>query len=327
MLDFLFGKRKDKTPTDWKNLDGKQKVAITKKMIRAVSGGPRYRVVSGTDQWQRARGMPEWRDEDEILNVYGRGKMLDLARNATRNSSTFSGLLKQLDLNVVGVKGGKATFNFDGAEEIKDRFSEWTRSCEFYDGLSVNSLLKLTLKTYLLGGDLVLMMDDALVEDSGRLLVFEPDEINITTEDAIKSRFGEDAKQSMGRVYNRNGRFIGAVVSRSQRGVDIFDPSRCYFLRRDPDASILDSFWTMPRNVFRVAQGRGIPSMSTSLATILDLEDLQSFELAAAKKNAQTIAQVLQTASNSTEEAEIPSAFEDGTDFADMSDDEIRAAV
>ena len=67
--------------------------------------------------------------------------------------------------------------------------------------------------------------------------------------------------------------------------------------------------------------------MSTSLATILDLEDLQSFELAAAKKNAQTIAQVLQTASNSTEEAEIPSAFEDGTDFADMTDDEIRAAV
>ena len=63
--------------------------------------------------------MVEFRDEDEILNAYGRGQMLDLARNATRNSSTFNGILKQFDLNAIGTKGGKAIFDFEGSEGIK----------------------------------------------------------------------------------------------------------------------------------------------------------------------------------------------------------------
>ena len=63
-----------------------------------------------------------------------------------------------------------------------------------------------------------------------------------------------------------------------------------YLLERDPDASMFDSKWLMPRNVFREAQGRGISPMSSSLATVLDLEDLCGFELAAAKKNSQVIA-------------------------------------
>jgi len=132
---------------------------------------------------------------------------------------------------------------------------------------------------------MVLMFDDGLIEDSGKLVIYEPDEIGDTTAEALASHYGQYAKQSLGRVYNGNGRFIGAIVSRSQRGADVFDPSKSYFLRRDPDASMFDSFWMMPRNVFRVAQGRGVSPMAASLATILDLEDLCGFELAAAKKN------------------------------------------
>lgn len=107
----------------------------------------------------------------------------------------------------------------------------------------------------------------------------------------------------------------------------MFDPSKSYFLRRDPDASVFDSLWMMPRNVFRIAQGRGITPLTSSLATILDLEDMCSFEIAAAKKNAQTLAQVLQETTPSTEDAVLPSAFETGTDFENMSDEEIEAAV
>lgn len=198
-----------------------------------------------------------------------------------------------MDLNVVGTKGGKAIFNFDGSEDMRKAFAQWTRESDFFDGLSFNTVLKLILKTYILGGDMVLVFDDGLVEDSGKLLIYEPDEIGNTTEEAVKSHYGKFARQSLGRVYNGNGRFIGAVVSRSQRGNEVFDPSQSYFLARDPDGSTFDSFWMMPRNVFRVAQGRGVTPLTTSLSTILDLEDLCGFELAAAKKNAQTLAQVL----------------------------------
>jgi len=209
--------------------------------------------------------------------------MLDLARNAARNSSTLTSILKQLDVNVIGTKGGKCiTDNY----ALKNAFAAWTRNADFFDGLSLNTLLKLILKTQVLGGDIVLLFDDGLVEDSGKILLYEPDEIGNTSEEAIASHYGARAKQSLGRVYSPNGRFIGAVVSRSQRGEDVFDPNMSYFLKCDPDASFYDSKWIMPRNVFRISQGRGIAPLAQSLATILDLEDLCGFELAASKKNA-----------------------------------------
>lgn len=324
---FGFGKRK--APPKWNDLSDKQKLMVTSKIAKGIKAqwfGPRYKLVSGTDILQRERGMVEFRTEDEILNAYGRGQMLDLARNATRNSSTFNGILKQFDLNAIGTKGGKAIFDFDNAEGIKSEFAKWTRDADFFDGLSFNTLLKLILKTYILGGDMVLMFDDGLIEDSGKLVIYEPDEIGSTTPEALAQHYGKLASQSLGRVYNSNGRFIGAIVSRSQRGETIFDPTQSYFLRRDPDASMFDSFWLMPRNVFRVAQGRGVTPLAASLATILDLEDLCGYELAAAKKNSQTLAQVLQDTSVSNEDVAVPSAFDVDTDFENMTDEEIEAA-
>lgn len=114
--------------------------------------------------------------------------MLDLARNTARNSPTFNGLLKQFDLNTIGNDGGKAVFVFDDvqqASQMKSKFAQWTRDADFFDGLSLNTLLKIILKTYILGGDCVLLFDDGLIEDSGRVLLYEPDEIGSTTDEAI----------------------------------------------------------------------------------------------------------------------------------------------
>lgn len=320
---------KKKAPS-WNDLSEKQRQMVTQRIAKGINAmfyGPKYKLVNPTDEFQRERGLVEVTDEDGILNAYGRGKMLDLARNATRNSSTFSGILKQFDLNAIGTKGGKAIFDFDDADKIKDEFKKWTRDADFFDGLNFNTLLKLILKTYILGGDMVLLFDDGLIEDSGKLLIYEPDEIGNTTPEALKSNFGKYARQSLGRVYNGNGRFIGAIVSRSQRGEVEFDPKKSYFLHRDPDAPMFDNFWVMPRNVFRVAQGRGVSPMSTSLATILDLEDLCGYELAASKKNSQTLAQVLQDSNASNENVTLPSVFDKDTDFSKMTDEEIEEAV
>ena len=68
-------------------------------------------------------------------------------------------------------------------------------------------------------------------------------------------------------------------------------------------------------------------SMAASLATVLDLEDLCGYELAAAKKNSQTLAQVLQNTTPSNEDTVLPSAFDTTTDFEHMTDEEIEAAA
>lgn len=245
--------------------------------------------------------------------------MLDLARNAARNSSTLNAILKQLDVNVVGTTGGKCITDND---LLKTSFAKWTRNADFFDGLSLNTLLKLILKTQVLGGDVVLLFDDGLVEDSGKILLYEPDEIGNSSDAAVQQYYGKRARQSLGRVYSGNGRFIGAIVSRSQRGVVEFDPAKSYFLKCDPDASFYDSMWIMPRNVYRIAQGRGVAPLASSLASILDLEDLCGFELAASKKNSQTIGQVLVDAQQ--EETQPPSPFGEDVDFSQMTDEEVE---
>lgn len=331
MFDFLKRATKSKAP-QWNDLDrsAKQRVASRLTAMVKAMGGPRYKLVSGTDEWQRERGQIEHTSEDGILDVYRRGRMLDLARNTARNSPTFNGLLKQFDLNTIGNDGGKAVFVFDDvqqASQMKSKFAQWTRDADFFDGLSLNTLLKIILKTYILGGDCVLLFDDGLIEDSGRVLLYEPDEIGSTTDEAIAQHYGKFASQSQGRVYNMNGRFIGAVVSRSQRGATVFDPTKCFFLQKDPDVPQLDSKWLMPRNVFRVAQGRGVSPVASSIATTIDLEDLCGYELAAAKKNAQTLATVLQDTTPPAEDSVMPSVFDKDTDFENMTDEEIEAAV
>lgn len=249
--------------------------------------GAKYRIVQGDDQYQREMGQPETKNEDQILEPYRRGRLLDLTRNAVRNSATFSAILKQLQVNVVGVNGGKAIFNYDneGIENIRKEFAKWTREADFYDGLNFNTVLKLLLNTYVVNGDMTILFDDGLVEDSGKLMVFESDEIVPVGDEVIHAKYGKNYTQSIGRVYNPNGRFCGVVVSRSQRGTTSADPSKCYFLKRDPDQSMFESNWMMPRNIWRFEQGRGISQGASSIGTIIDSEDLTGFELQAAKKN------------------------------------------
>lgn len=327
----MFGifKRGKKAP-EWNALSDKQKVQVATKLAKAnrIINRARYKVVSGFDQMQREIGIRETENEDQILSSYERGRLLNLVRNAARNSPTLNGMLKQFDLNVVGTKGGKAIVNFADYEKgriLKDEFAKWTRSVDFFDGQNLNTILKIVLKTYLIGGDMVLLFDDGLVEDSGKLLIYEPDEIGNTTDEILHKRFGKFASQSQGRIYNANSRFVGVCVSRSQRGNDIFDPAASYILSRNPDGSVFDDCWLMPRNVWRSGQGRGVSQLASSIATLLDLEDLAGFELAAAKKNSQTIAQVLQTSKTQTQAA--PSTFDAATDINAMSDSEIEAAI
>ena len=87
--------RMNKTPT-WNDLSAEQRHKVTQKLMKTISAmsGARYRIVSGFDVTQREQGITETKGEDEILPKYARGRLLDMTRNAVRNSATFSTLLK-----------------------------------------------------------------------------------------------------------------------------------------------------------------------------------------------------------------------------------------
>lgn len=160
----------------------------------------------------------ETRTEDEILDPSKRARLLDLTRNLVRNSSLFNTILGQLTTNVVSTCGGKVVLSLPNEQtndQMKWSFFSYTRNVDFYTGDSFNHLLKRTLREYVIGGDCVLLFDDGLIEDSGKLLLFESNEIVDVAPVEIEKRYGKGAWASQGKVYSPNGRHIGTVVSKS----------------------------------------------------------------------------------------------------------------
>ena len=161
---------------------------------------------------------PEIRTEDEILSPSKRAMLLDLTRNLVRNSSLFNTILGQLSTNVVSTCGGKVVLSLPNEETNKDlrkTFFSYTRNVDFYTGDNLNRMLKRVLREYVIGGDCVLIFDDGLIEDSGKVLLFESNEIVDVPLSAVQEHYGKGAWISQGKVYSPNGRHIGTVVSKS----------------------------------------------------------------------------------------------------------------
>ena len=298
-----------------------------RRALRAVSFSQGYDIVQGPDQMLRRRGSIEFTGEDGALPYWNRLNMLNMARQGVRNGDSMRALMRQLELNGVGHVGGKATFTFpeafkNAAEEMRIAFAKWARTCEFSDDLCLSKVLRLIVDTKFIGGDIVLMFDDNLIEDSGKILAFEPDEIADISKDWFREKFPADWRQRQGRIYNHNGRFVGVTVSHKYRGVSVFkrDPNGVFFLTKDDDADIQD--WVMLREVWRFNQGRGVPPVAAPLDSLLDQECVTKFEVQAAMKNSQTVGQIITDGKSSTNEDEIPKELDPA-----LLDDEERAAA
>lgn len=270
---------------------------------------------------------PETRPEDEILNPNRRARLLDLTRNLVRNSSLFNTILGQMTTNVVSTVGGKVVLSIPNEQTNRDlrrNFFAYTRNVDFYTGDTLNHLLKRVLREYVIGGDCVLLFDDGLVEDSGKILFFESNEIVDVPLNVVQEHYGQGAWISQGKVYSKNGRHIGTVVSKSQCGMagEAVDPSKCYFLKKDPNESPVNNYWFHFSSNWR--EGRGVSQAASAIATIHQLEDLVQSELLASRRNSQIFCWLTQ---NRDAEEVIPSPFDGTEDVDDMSNEDIERIV
>ncbi len=280
----------------------------------ALSNGG-YKVVSGRDQENRPLALAESGDEFKQLSQSERNRIISFARKLVRNSEQMEAILHQFEVQVVGTVGGKAVFDF-GSDDLNDpievamtdAFASWASHCEFFDDYSLNRLLKLALRTQILGGDLVLVFDDDLVENSGQIIAFEPDCIGNIPDDEFKRLF-PGCSQTQGIIKNANSKTVGAIVSWSQRGQSVYNlrdatgKISAWPLIKSAGTPWKDSLFIIYRHVWRFNQGHGSSGVWSALATLCDLTDLQGYEIQSAKKNSQTIGQI--TKQDDAKDAEI----------------------
>lgn len=339
-------KKKNLAKAKWSDLDKNTRLRIAKRMIATYVNGVKlsagcYNVV-GSAKHRALRDSPkvEHGGEDDAMTSILRAQFLNLARNGVRNNEALNAILKQFELNVIGTNGGKAYFDFgeeyqEEANVMIDTFANWTRQCEFFDGLNLQDVLKIMLRTVLLGGDLVAVFDDEMVENSGRLIIYEPDCIGEMDEASFAKRY-PGYVQRRGRIYTKGSRFAGVIVSSAERGVETFEnPEDCYVFMRDPNQDVNDCPWIMLGNRWRINQGRGTPPIAAPLGSLIDVSMLQGFEVESAKKQSQTYAQLVQT--NPTADVDLSEVDEDddsstvyddqGDDDGQGDDDNLKASI
>ena len=264
-------------------------------------GRGKFNSVSGEDVRLRKRLPIETGPEDEALPSSERLRLIAMARDMARNSAMMNGFLKQLELNVGGNVGGKASFKFGeeykaSAVIMREAFAEWAAACDFFDGNSLGKLLRIALKTKYLTGDAVFLFDDGIVDDSGKILLFEGDSIASLPDSFFRAHF-PGYTQRQGIIKDSFGRKVGAIVSATQRGRATFEPYlegklAVWPLLRAPGAEWIDSPFYIYSNTYRANQGRGTPNVASSIDAIIDVEDMTKYELQSSKKNAQTLATI-----------------------------------
>lgn len=272
-----------------------------------------YKSVHGPDQANREWTSAEHGPETMQLTASERNRLIALARNAERNSDKLEGIIHQLEINVIGVEGGKAVFNFpdeykDEAETIRTAFAKWARSAEYFEDVNLQKLLKLVLRTLLIGGDCVLVFDwDVTPGSTGQIISFEPDCIGNLNEADFKKHF-PNCHQYQGIIKNEAGKTVGVVCSWSERGqteyklTDSDGRRAAWTMIKPAGVAWEDCQFTIVRTLARFNQMRGMSRLWSGLGTVVDLSDLQGYEVQTAKKNSQTIAQVLQTAEENEDE-------------------------
>ncbi len=271
------------TPERIERLERKHKVLTLELANRALQRRlDRVRNFAGYDATkpssQRRQPTIERKDEDQILSPSERLKSHNIGRDIERNFAAARGILHQFRVNVVGSQG-KMQLNVDGGDEAADWFNgEWAKDCDFRDDLHWSVILQNVVAGCIREGDMLCVFDDQVTaDDTGKLLHWEADQLVKLKDDAFLKYPGhkEGMVQDSGIIRDRLGRILGYIVS-GKRGLVVADNLE--------DVTIYNrDVARLPKNPWRLNQGRGVGSIITAATNFLDMYDILVRELQSAK--------------------------------------------
>ena len=287
-----------------------------------------YDAVNKRGEGRAAVGV-ERDNEDAILPSRKRMQLVATQRDAFRNTTFTPATALQLQINVVGTDGGRVSFTtadegFNSA--AGSAFRKWAKRCNFTDGTPLNEMLQILLVQLTHnGGDFIAVFDDGCLtggRGSGKVRIFESDEIKNVTDAEFASIFGKDTRktQQNGIVYDEFGRIIGAFVSSHGRNDEEFKAGDYLHLKLDTPGDFADSCWILVANRWRVNQGRGVSTATHVTNLLQDLADTQGSEVQAAKLNA-GLGIVVTDEMQQAEQPDISHGWDDGDDVGEVSTD------
>jgi capsid protein len=219
----------------------------------------------------------ETKSEDEALDLRKRLLSHNIGRDLERNFAAARGIIHQFRVNVVGSEG-KIQVNIEGGDEAAAWFNqEWARDCDFRDSLHWSTVLQNVVAGCVREGDLLAVFDDGFIENSGKLIHFEADQIaNLTPKEFTKVDGYQDGwTQHAGIVRDKLGRVIGYLAT-GKRGMTVID--------KVDDATLYPrDISRLPKNPWRLNQGRGVSAILTAATNFQDLYEILSKELQSAK--------------------------------------------
>ena len=286
----------------------------SKKNFRRVTA--QYSAID-RDRELAARVSIERHGEDYELRGSRRGQLLAIMRDNFRNAPEARAICEQRALNVVGDVGGRlqVTTQDDAFNRAANfYFSTCARSIEFSNGFTLNELLRRIQISLDIGGDLVVVADVATSTKpapfcaSGKLRIFDADEIGNLPEDYFASEYGPKGYvQRDGLIYDEFGRHIGVIVSTANRGRKTFSQDCAIVLFRDLNG-LDEPNWVYLQHGWRANQGRGVSPFAPVAGSLHNVESIATSETAAAKLNAQMLGAYKRTSDNADEEV-LPDAL------------------
>lgn len=225
---------------------------------------------------KRRQPANEFKNEDGILPMFLRQKAVNIGRDLERNYSPAKGIIHQFKVNVVGALG-KLQVNLpaDGGKEATAWFNgTWAKDCDYRDDIHFSTVLGNVVASAMREGDLLAVVDDNLIDDSGKLIHWEADQIAPLTESLIPKQYA-GATQENGILRGKFGKILAYVCS-GKRGMSVIDDIKDATVWPRDQARLVKNPW-------RLNQGRGIPSVLTSATNFTDLYEILSKELQTAK--------------------------------------------
>jgi capsid protein len=230
----------------------------------------------------RRQATRETKSEGEIYDMSKRLLGCNLGRDLERNYSPAKSIMHQFRINVVGSLG-KLKVNTEDGKDATDYFNEvFAKDCDFRDDMDWSTMLQNILASEIRDGDMLAVFDDGVLENSGKLVTWEADQIAPVSDDVLKASEYKAHTQDNGILRTKLGR-VDAYCVTGKRGMTVIDKKEDVTYWKRGIARLVKNPW-------RLNQGRGIPSLITPSTNFIDLYEILSSELLSAKRAAKQYA-------------------------------------